>query len=194
MNLYKKELFRKSIHMCTAFVALFLKFWYWPVIIFLAVMLVLYLISEILRKNGIKVPVIAYVTETAARQKDEGKIVFGPVMLVLGVLVCALFLPYEPAAVGILALAFGDGLASLVGKCFGKIKIPFTGGKTVAGSSACFIAVLLTSFLVTKKITVSLIVAFTATVIEALPLGDFDNLVIPAASGFIAFLLLKIGM
>ena len=114
-----KELLRKAIHICTAFVPLFLSFAYWPVIWILLIMVIVYTTAEFMRQRGATVPVISAITAAAARKRDENHFVLGPVTLACGVLLTALFFPPEAAAVGIFALAFGDGLASLAGKLFG---------------------------------------------------------------------------
>jgi len=102
------------------------------------------------------------------------------------------------ARIGIYALAFGDGLASLAGKLFGRVQIPFTEGKTVAGSLTCFTAIFISCYLACffmlqgqADITrVSLIVAGAGMLIEILPLKDFDNLFIPVLLGGLAQYLL----
>ena len=136
----RKELFRKSIHVCSAFIPLLLHFLYWPTIAALFLALVTYIVCEQLRLHGITVPVISMVTAAAARKRDEDKFVLGPVTLVTGILLASLMWDDISRSVGIYALAFGDGLASLAGKLMGRIKIPLAQGKTVAGSLTCFIA------------------------------------------------------
>ena len=190
-NSIKKELVRKSIHICSALIPSFLTFAYWPVIACLTVVLVFYIASETLRKYGVSVPVVSHITEVASRKRDENKFVLGPVTLVLGIIVTALLWKPEAARIGIYALAFGDGLASLGGKLFGRTVIPFTHGKTIAGSFTCFFAVLCSSFAVCKNGLVSLILALSAMAIELIPLGDFDNLVIPVAIGGLSTLLMR---
>ena len=185
INAIIKELFRKSIHICSSFVPLFLSFAYWPVIGLLVLALVLYTISEILRARNINIPLISKITEIAARKRDENRFVLGPVTLVCGILLAALMFPLEYARVGIFALAFGDGLASLFGKLFGKLPIPGAHGKTVAGSLTCFFAVFVSTFCCCGNCMISLIVATCAMFIEMLPLSDFDNLIIPPAIGWI---------
>ena len=189
LNAIFKELFRKSIHICSSLVPLFLKLAYWPVIGLLVAALILYTISEILRSKNIYIPFISKVTEIAARKRDENRIVLGPITLVLGILLAALILPLDCARVGIFALAFGDGLASLMGKLFGKITIPGAHGKTAAGSLTCFFAVFVSTFCCCGTCLTALIVAFAAMFIEVLPLSDFDNLIIPPAICFIFSLL-----
>lgn len=185
LNALLKELFRKSIHICSSFVPLFLGIAYWPVIGLLVAAVILYTISEILRAKGINIPLISKVTEIAARKRDENRFVLGPVTLVCGILIAALLLPLDCARVGIFALAFGDGLASLIGKLVGKITIPGAHGKTAAGSLTCFFAVFISTFCCCHNCFVSLLIALCAMFIEVLPLSDFDNLIIPPVIGWI---------
>lgn len=186
----KKEFFRKSIHLCSAFIPLLLSKFHFVIIWLLLLCLTLYCVFELLRLNGKNVPLISEITAAAARKRDENKFVLGPVTLVLGIVSAAIIWQEIPAAVGIYALGFGDGLASLVGKLVGKIHVPFTKGKTVAGSAACFFAVLISSFLVLNSVFHALIIAFCAMLIELLPLKDFDNLFIPVVIGGITQYLL----
>lgn len=184
-----KEVFRKSIHLCSSIIPFFLAAFYWPTIIALLIIVTLYCICEFARLKGHPVPLISVVTETASRQRDEDKFVLGPVTLVFGIVLSALILPLQCARVGIYALAFGDGLASLGGKLFGRIRIPFTGGKTLEGSLTCFLAVFISTYIVTGLSLISLIIAFAAMLIEVLPLGDWDNMIIPSATGGLFWLL-----
>ncbi|MCR4940496.1 MAG: phosphatidate cytidylyltransferase [Treponemataceae bacterium] len=176
-----KELFRKLIHMGTAFVPLVLYFSRSLIIFLLIAALVLYSASEFLRLSGKTVPVVSKITEAAARKRDSDKFVLGPVTLCLGVLSTVLMFDFKTASAGIFALAFGDGLASLSGKFMGQCVIPFTHGKTAAGSLACFIAIFISSYAVFGSCSLSLTVAAVGMLIELLPLRDFDNLLIPLA-------------
>ena len=178
-----KEVFRKSIHICSSLVPWFLANYYWYTVYGLYIIVVIYYFCEIARLEGHPVPLVSLITETASRQRDEYKFVLGPVTLVLGIVLAALLLPLSCAKIGIFALAFGDGLASLGGKLFGRIKIPHTGGKTLEGSLTCFAAVFVSTYIITRLSIVSLIVAFVAMLIEVLPLGDWDNMIIPTCAG-----------
>lgn len=184
-----KEFFRKGIHICTAFVPLFLKFAYVPVLVLLSLVLCLYIICEIMRMKGKNVPIISAITQAAARKRDNNKFVLGPVTLALGVLITAIAFPLEYAKIGIYALAFGDGLASLAGKLLGHIKIPFTRGKTVVGSLTCFVAIFITTFICHKSCQLALIIAFVGMIIELFPLKDLDNLYIPIILAGLSWLL-----
>ena len=189
-NSIRKEVFRKLIHICSAVIPLLLSFWYTPVIILLVIADVFYCISEFLRMKGINVPVISHITQIAARKRDENHFVAGPVTLVAGIVMTALLWQPDPARIGIYALSFGDGLASLCGKLFGHIYIPLTHGKTAAGSLTCFTAVFISSFAVCRNAFTSFVLAGTAMMIEVLPRGDFDNLIIPVVVGGLAQVLL----
>ena len=185
LNAIFKELFRKSIHICSSFVPFFLKLAYWPVMVLLVIAVIVYSISEFLRARNIELPIISKVTEIAARKRDENRFVLGPVTLVCGILLAAFFLPLDFARVGIFALSFGDGLASLSGKLFGKITIPGAHGKTVAGSLTCFSAVFISTFCCCGSTLISLVIGLAAMFIEVLPIADFDNLFIPPVIGWI---------
>ena len=163
-----KEVFRKSIHLCSALVPTFLAFSYWPVMSLLCIVLL----------------------AIAARKRDENKFVLGPVTLVIGIICASLLWKQEAARIGVYALAFGDGFASLIGKLIGRVHIPFTNGKTAAGSLACFFAVFLSSFAVCHNCAIALLLAVIATVVEVVPMTDFDNIVIPILIGGMAQYLL----
>jgi dolichol kinase len=192
-NTILKELFRKSIHLCTALIPFLLSRFYWIVLGLLFSALVCYCSAEICRLKGRKVPLISAVTEAAARKRDENRFVMGPVTLVLGIIISALLWNEPAAAIGILSLAFGDGLASLAGKLFGQVKLPLTNGKTAAGSLTCFTATFCAVFVYAGNSILALLIAAAAMFIEMLPLKDWDNLFIPVVLGGLAqFLLPKI--
>ena len=110
----------------------------------------------------------------------------GPLTLVLGIAAAALLWKPQAAAAGIFALAFGDGLASLAGKIFGNLRIPYTGGKTCAGSLMCLTAIFVSTFLALGRADAALALALCGMFVEVLPLKDFDNLLIPLLLGGLA--------
>lgn len=187
----KKELFRKSIHICAAFVPFMLKANFSLTLLLLLFAIVFYGITQILRLRGIEVPVISFITDMASRRRDENKFVLGPITLACGILLVSL-LWYQkcPKATvaGIWALAFGDGLASLSGKAFGRVQLPFTIGKTLEGSATCFFAIMIATFCLFHSVKHALILALVGTFIEMLPLKDFDNVLIPLAVSTVAAL------
>lgn len=181
-----KEIFRKSIHLCSGFVPLCLKYFYKGAIGLLVFAGAFYTLTQVLSLNGRRVPLVSDITDMAARERDRGKFVLGPLTLVLGILLAALFCPPKSAAVGIFALAFGDGLASLAGKLLGNLHIPRTGGKTCAGSLMCLLAIFISSFCVLGRTDAALVLALCGMLVEVLPLKDFDNILIPLLLGKIS--------
>lgn len=186
----KKELFRKTIHMVSSFIPFFYYFQRQAVLIGLLSITILYFISEVLRINRIRIPIVSQITEFASRTRDEGKIVLGPITLAIGIFLSFfLFDDYHTSVIAIFALSFGDGVASLFGKMFGGPKIPFTFGKTFSGSLGCFLVLFIVYLSCGLSVLQALTIAILASVIEAFPTGDFDNLLIPVSTGVLAKLL-----
>jgi len=121
----------------------------------------------------------------ASRPRDMGRFVMGPVTLGLGALLALLLYPSPAAVIAIYALAFGDGLASLAGKIFGKLRPSFLFGKSIEGTFVCFAAVFISAIAVSGSLQIALAAAVTAAVIEVLPLEDFDNIAIPVTVGLV---------
>ena len=180
----KTEIIRKAIHfliaLCTTLAAL-----NHPLtMVLLMAGTLFYAWVEYLRLSGVNVPLISSVTNMASRTRDKGRFVLGPVTLGLGALLSLLLYPSPAATIAIYALAFGDGIASLVGKLFGRYRPTFLCGKSIEGSIACFAAVFLSAYQVCWDYKIALSAAISATFAEALPIRDYDNLIIPLIVGF----------
>ncbi|MEH2446590.1 MAG: diacylglycerol/polyprenol kinase family protein [Nostoc sp.] len=117
-----------------------------------------------------------------------------------GILVAWFWYLQQPqyAALGILVMTWGDGLAALIGQRFGKHKYKAFGTeKSWEGS----LTMMLVSYLVCSLIlvgtqgnswqtwVVSLVVAVIATGLEAVSFLGIDNLTVPLGSAAIAFFL-----
>ncbi len=178
-----KETFRKGIHFCASLVPAFAAWNFSLTILALSTVISVYVVCEYRRLGGNAVPIVSRITSYAARRRDDGRFVLGPVTMGLGVLFSLLLFPQEFARYGIFALAFGDGIASLAGKMFGKHPIPHGRGKTFEGSTACFCAVFLSSLILTGHPVESIAIALVAMAIEILPLKDYDNIFIPILIG-----------
>jgi dolichol kinase len=186
---FRTEILRKSIHFLIGLSPLLAGLNY-PATITLLLMGVLgYIKMEGLRLAGIRVPVVSSLTDMASRSRDRGRFVLGPVTLGLGALLALLMYPSPAASIAIYALAFGDGFASLIGKLFGRLRPAFLRGKSLEGCAACFCAVLIAAHQVSHDYRISLAAALTAMVTEALPLEDYDNLVLPLAVGLVISIL-----
>jgi len=186
----KSEIVRKSLHFLVALspgMAL-LSVRFAVLVLFAGV--AAYVLMELLRRSGVRVPVVSTITRMASRGRDEGRFVVGPVTLGLGAALALLVFPLPVATAGIFALAFGDGFAGLAGRLFGRIRPAFLFGKSAEGSAACFIATCVSVYLVSQNYVVALVAALVATAVEALPLEDYDNLALPLATGLAVHLVM----
>lgn len=106
----------------------------------------------------------------------------------------------EYAAIGMLVMAWGDGMAAIIGQNFGKHPYTIFGNnKSWEGS----LTMILASFMVTSLILgfmggnlasiliIALITAFVATVLESVSQLGIDNLTVPLVSGGLSFLLVQ---
>jgi phytol kinase len=120
-----------------------------------------------------------------------------------GILVAWFWYLQQPqyAALGILVMTWGDGLAALIGQRFGKHKYKvFDTQKSWEGS----LTMMLASFVVSSLIllatqgniwqtwVISMVVAFIATVLEAFSSLGIDNFTVPVGSAALAFALVKL--
>ncbi|TAE58630.1 MAG: phosphatidate cytidylyltransferase [Nostocales cyanobacterium] len=121
----------------------------------------------------------------------------------IGILVAIFWDLQQPqyAAIGILTMTWGDGLAALIGKRFGKHKYQIFGSnKSWEGSST----VTITSFLICALILlstlgnnwqiwlISILVAILATILETISILGVDNLTVPIGSAVLAYSLVQI--
>lgn len=124
--------------------------------------------------------------KTMTRTGDRKELLKGPlyftiVMCIMG----TFFYKTQLALTAMGILGWGDGLAPVFGKRFGKHKFNILSEKSIEGSLAFLIfgilgAVLFNSFFVDNlNLFLILIVGLIATIIEAGSPRDFDNLLIP---------------
>ena len=186
------EVIRKLLHFLIALVPLFAALSKDLALMLLTAGTLVYIVAEKLRLEGVQILFISNITVIASRKRDMGRFVLGPVTLALGAMMALLIYPEPAARIAIYALAFGDGFSSLIGKLVKGIKIPFTRGKTFSGSFACFVSVFLITWRILGSFWKALIIAVSATLLEALPTGDLDNLIIPIGTGLVTSLLIGI--
>lgn len=180
------EFYRKGIHLLIGLVPLAAAYQFRLTVMVLTAGTLFYTFAEMLRLSGREVYIISGVTRAASRMRDRDRFVLGPVTLALGALLALMLYPERAAFIAIYALAFGDSMSSIAGKLFGRLEIPFTGGKTFVGSASCFMIVYMAAVILYRDPVVSMGIALTATMIEALPSTDFDNILIPVGTGFAA--------
>ncbi|MDR1957252.1 MAG: phosphatidate cytidylyltransferase [Treponema sp.] len=179
----KTEVIRKSIHFLIALSPSMAAINRPVTVILLMLGTLLYTYMENARLAGMEIPLISSLTNRASRSRDRGHFVLGPVTLGIGSSLALLLYPSPAASIAIYALAFGDGFASLVGKLLGRIRPAFLLGKSLEGSTACFVAVFFAAYQCSYNYKTALVAALSATVVEALPLDDYDNLAIPITVG-----------
>lgn len=123
---------------------------------------------------------------TMTRKGDRKELLRGPLYFTLVMNLMGTYFFYTPIALTSMGLlGWGDGIAPLFGKKFGKHKYKFFVEKSIEGSAAflffgLFGAILFHSIFF-NEINISLIIicTVTATIIEAFSPKDIDNLLIP---------------
>ncbi|GAB4369377.1 MAG: phosphatidate cytidylyltransferase [Spirochaetales bacterium] len=187
----KTELIRKSIHILIALVPLIASLLGATfTLALLAGGVLFYSYAEYQRTQGRSIPLITRITYAAARRTDKEGIILGPITLGIGAMVSLLLYPAPASIIAIYALAFGDSISSIAGKLFGRSTFPFLKGKTLEGSFACFILVFFLTYRLIGTPISSLVIAGIATALEAIPVKDLDNIILPMGSGFAASLFL----
>jgi phytol kinase len=143
--------------------------------------------------------------QAMSRSGNPREILRGP--LFYGIVFVVLTLIYwVESPIGIVALMLmcgGDGLADILGRRFGKLKLPWAKEKSWIGSLGMFIggwsfalgiiliytiAGIFPDHFSTYLIPITLI-ALVGTLVESLPIRDVDNLTVTAAAVFMGFLL-----
>jgi phytol kinase len=184
------EVIRKAIHLLVAVVPVIASFSVPLTMILLGTGTLFYVLAESARKAGIQVAFVSDVTLIVARSRERGRFVLGPVTLGLGAMLSLLLYPMQASALAIFALAFGDSLASLVGRAVGGWRVPFTRTKTVAGSAACFVGIFALAYRMGGHAGSAAVIAAAGALIEAYAPDDMDNILIPVGTGFLAWHLL----
>lgn len=149
-------------------------------LLFIAVFI--YSLSELLRIFGTNVPIISKITLWAADRSELNEFNTAPIFHALGIALSLLIFPTRIGYAAIAVLALGDSSASLLGKRFGRNRIPFNRGKSVEGSIIGLVVAFLGALLFVDPLT-ALVGATVGILIESLPLPLDDNLLIPLAAG-----------
>jgi dolichol kinase len=189
-NSIKKELFRKSIHIAGLSVPFMSIAAGMPAAAsFVAALATAYCISEYLRLKGKRVPVLAAVTRMAARrgesseEKEGAGFVKAPLYLAAGVLASLIIFPQPLNYAAIAVVALGDGLASVVGRMYGRHHIPRTGGKTLEGTAAGMACAFLGAALFVP-LPIAAVAAAAGMAAELFPVrAGHDNVAVPLLAG-----------
>ena len=141
-----------------------------------------------------------------SRTGDRREILRGPMFYGI-IFVVLTILYWKDSPIGMIALMLlcgGDGMADILGRRFGKRKLPWAPAKSWIGSLGMFLGgwllavgilwVYLTSGVFTGQIVDYIpalsVIAFAATAVESLPIKDWDNITITLTGLIIGHLLL----
>jgi len=187
----RHEFFRKTIHTCAVTVP-WITAWSRTFALWLiGIVTALYLASEIFRLRGSALPLFSSITWRAMRASEPRQILWGPLLFGIGIWLTLAFFPRPASTAGVLILAIGDTAASIVGRGFGTTALPHNPGKTLVGSLSVFaVGVIIAMFYV--SLPWALAVGVIASLVESLPLGPSDNLLLPIATA--ATMALALGM
>jgi phytol kinase len=180
------ELLRKSIHMLIALVPSLAAIDRSNTALLLMAGVLFYFCAESLRFLGFSLPLVSSVTRVVSRKREQGHFALAPVTLGLGALLAISIFPPTAASAAIYALAFGDSFSTLTGKFLGRIRPAFLFGKSVEGSLACLAVSTLVGYLVFSNTKTALAVGFASVLVDALPIREFDNILLPLVAGFAA--------
>ena len=144
----------------------------------LAATTLVYVLSEALRRNGKRVPLITRFTLAMSRENESPHFVAAPVYLALGVILSLLVLPENIAYASLTIAAVGDPMASWVGNRFGRMRV---GRKTAEGFAAGLLASFVGALLWVPPY-LALIGSLAGMSLELLEFLD-DNLTIPIGAG-----------
>ena len=143
----REEYKRKAIHISMglwAFYPLFVTKYYAFLILIIFLILVLFIFREHRWKAAF---------DAMARQEDYMHgILMGPLIYILAVMVCVWFYPPYVAAASFAIMAFGDGVATIVGRNWGDHRYPYS-DKTIEGSLGFLAAGFLSTVLILLVLT-----------------------------------------
>ncbi len=144
---------------------------------------VVYVLSEVLRLNGKRVPLITRFTLAMSRENESLHFVAAPVYLALGIVLSLLVFPKNIAYASITIAAVGDPIASLIGERYGQMHV---GRKTLEGSAAGLLVSFAAALLWVPP-HLALIGSLAGMVLELLGVLD-DNLTTPIGAGTAMFI------
>ncbi|MGF1590782.1 MAG: diacylglycerol/polyprenol kinase family protein [Pleurocapsa sp.] len=145
------------------------------------------------------IAIISYIIPILPSIESVGRKSFGTLFYAISMgILAACFWQDSPqyAVIGILVMAWGDGMAAIIGQRFGQHQyqvgqITKSWEGSLAMAVAAFIVTGATLWLVEgnswQMWTISILVALVSTIAEAFSKLGVDNLTVPLASGFLCF-------
>ena len=178
------ELLRKSVHLVSVLIVLIYEFFgkeaiLWVLMIFLVTVLFL---DYFRLEHNMRIPFFYTMYREGEADRLGGHIYFA-----LGAISVIALFSKEIAYAAVLMTTFGDMVAALIGKSYGKRRVfqkIFKNDKSIEGSASEFITDFLVGLLILGNPLVSLVMAFSATLTETAVNKIDDNLVVPILAGF----------
>lgn len=191
----QREIFRKSIHI-VGFVVPFMAIAFGITVaaLFVITLSALYCISEYLRLKGRNFPILTALTSLAMRTSHSGeardRFVKAPLYFAGGILASLIVFadPFNYVAIAVVTL--GDGTAAIVGRLYGRTKIPYS-QKTVEGTLAGLVFAFAGSLLFVSPM-IALAAASVGMLVELLSWRISDNLTVPLLAGLTAVVVVTI--
>jgi phytol kinase len=143
--------------------------------------------------------------QAMSRSGEPREILRGPLFYGIIFVICTILFWYD-SPIGIIALmqlCGGDGLADILGRRFGRSRIPWNLNKTWVGSFGMFLGgFLLSIFIILIYVSVGifttsiinfipvlLIISIAVTLVETLPLRDVDNITVTLTAVLLGYFL-----
>jgi dolichol kinase len=178
-----KVLLRKLVHMSGSLILLVR--WYMGLQVAQAVIIVLtiiYLVSESLRLSGKELPFFTWLTRIGAYDVEQKGMVKTPLWFAAGVFTTLSFFPFKHALIGVITLAVGDSMASLVGlSTRWRHPIPYNSSKSFEGTIAGIVSAFLVCCFFSAPID-SIVGCVAGMFVESLSLKINDNVTIPISA------------
>jgi phytol kinase len=142
-----------------------------------------------------------------SRTGDRREILYGP--LFYGIVFVVMTLIYwkntPTGMVALMLMCGGDGLADIMGRGIKSPRLPWSKGKSVAGSAGMFIGGWVLAAFITGMFVVAgvfsgpfssylvpiTIIAVAGTAVESLPFKDVDNITVTLAAVLLGLILFK---
>lgn len=190
----KKEIYRKLFHIVSILLLLIPLniFGKYSITILMILMLVIfYPISRYKIKNKLTEPfwiLLEFIERKENLETLPAKQAFS---LALGLIIVSLLFDKNITTISIICLAIYDGVATIVGRFFGKVEI--INKRTLEGTTAGFIANVFILFLFVKDIWISILITIATVLIEISSSKDDiltdDNFTIPVGVAFFSWFL-----
>jgi len=214
---YAKELGRKTIHilvliLLAVYFFVFARFGRELGLLVLVTFLVLGIVLEYLRlEYQLRPPLLSYLWDNL-RREEEQKALGADIYFMLGVIVALGVYDIRVATAVILMTTFGDLVAALIGKKYGKLRPAIFNGKSIEGTLSALLVNLIVGFLFLRTTVnssvwwvrafdesgslgsfgsfgeplwpVIIVTSIVATIVELVSYRINDNLTIPLISGF----------